>query len=183
LHADKQLDKTWKTKHPKPLPTAEAKAAIIKDAAATHKQVTKRIAAFSFEKESVLSKGLDALTTVSKLMTNPLFQAVVAEGGQAAVAILHAEAADKSHHSGIWVEMLKQIYAIEQHSTNKDEEKKEFEEWLETYLAHSTVENPTAEDPTVEEPAVEAPADEEPTVEAPAVEEPAVEGQTEDAPQ
>jgi hypothetical protein len=141
------------------------------------------IAAFSFEKESVLSKGLDALTTVSKLMANPLFQAVVAEGGKAAVAILHAEAADKSHHSGIWVEMLKQIYAIEQQGTSKEEEKKEFEEWLETYLAHSTVENPAAEEPTVEEPAVEEPAVEEPAVEEPAVEEPAVEGQGEEVSQ
>lgn len=142
IHADsptdKQLDKTWHTNHPKPLSTAQARAAIIKSAAGTQKKVAQGIAAFSLEKESIISKGLDAVTTISKLMTNPLFQAIVAEGGKAAVQILHAEAADKGHHSSVWGEMLKQIYAIEQHGASSDEEKKEFEEWLETYLAHST---------------------------------------------
>jgi hypothetical protein len=79
-------------------------------------------------------------------MTNPLFQAIVAEGGKAAVQILHAEAADHGHHSGVWVEMLKQIHAIEQHGAVTDDEKKEFEDWLEQYLAHSAVANPPTGD-------------------------------------
>ncbi|KAH8892376.1 hypothetical protein GQ53DRAFT_823164 [Thozetella sp. PMI_491] len=137
VYAYAAIDKTWRSKHPKPLSTSEMKAAIVKGSAASNKRIAANVNAFTFHKDSVISAGLNGAAIAAQLMTDPIFLAIVREGSAAAVHILEAEAKDESHHSGIWAEMLRQIHTIEQHGTAA-EQKQEFEHWLDSYLSHST---------------------------------------------
>ncbi len=57
--------------------------------------------------------------------------------------ILDAYSKDGKHGAELWIEMLKQIHAIHARSTDANEEEKEFEDWLASYLKPEVTTPPT----------------------------------------
>jgi len=119
--------------------------AILKEAAGEAKTNTLMVSLVAHRQESLLSAGLKGAKLMSELLTDPLVQKVIKEGISAVPNILNAYAKDGTHGAALWVEMLKQIKAIHDHSTDPNQEKQEFEDWLSSYLKPEAPAAPTEE--------------------------------------
>jgi len=133
----------------------EKVAVILKQYAAKVQTNTLMVNLVAQRQSSVLGAGLSGAKLMAELLTDPLVQQVIKEGISIVPNILNAYAKDGTHGAALWLEMLKQIKAIHDHSTDPNQEKQEFKDWLSGYLRPEGPAAAAAAAPeiTVEEPA------------------------------